>query len=306
MVAALRKAGVVVVDISAEFRLRRMEDYETWYGTHGAPELFGQGVYGLPEVYADELAGAELVAAPGCYPTSALLPMLPLLRADFVGAAPVVVDAKSGVSGAGRTLDEGFLFAELDENARAYKVAMHRHGVEIEQEASRAAGRAVGVTFVPHLIPTIRGIVAACYLQPTRSVELAEAHALLAEAYADAPFVRVLPPGDSPALASVRGSNYCDVAVHVDERNGTLVALAAIDNLVKGAGGQGIQCPQPDPGLGRARGPGRGAARAVGATRPRARNRFPASRDGASWRPCWRSRAVASRGQACVPPIASR
>ena len=242
VVAALRKAGVQVVDISADFRLRDPALYEEWYGPHAAPELFGQAVYGLPEVYREELRGAGLVAAPGCYPTGALLPMLPFLREGVVAPGPVIVDAKSGVSGAGRAVAEGFLFSELDENVHAYKVAAHRHGPEIAQEASIAAGRPVGVTFVPHLLPVIRGISSAVYLQPSQPLGAADARAILERAYRDAPFVRVLPEGETPALSSVRGSNFCDLAAIPDERNGTLVVLSALDNLVKGAGGQGVQC----------------------------------------------------------------
>lgn len=242
VVAALREGGVTVIDISADFRLRDRAVYEAWYGPHGAPELFGSAVYGLPEVYAAEIAGASLVAAPGCYPTSALLPMLPFLRAGVVAPAPIVVDAKSGVSGAGRTLADAYLMGEHDENFYAYKVAAHRHGPEIEQEASLAAGEAATVTFVPHLLPTIRGIGATAYLRLTQPLSGAEARAILTEAYAEAPFVRVVPEGETPRLSSVRGSNFCDVGCVVDERAGLLVALGAIDNLVKGAVGQGVQC----------------------------------------------------------------
>ena len=240
--AGFRATGKIVVDLSADFRLRDRETYEAWYGPHKAPELFGQGVYGMPEVYRAELAGAELIASPGCFPTGALLPMLPFLRAGVVDTTtPVLVDAKTGASGAGRTLQDGFLLAELDENAHAYKVANHRHGPEMEQEASLAAGAPVAVTFVPTLLPIIRGISSAVYLRPASALGAAEAQAILADAYASEPFVRVLPPGEVPKLAHVRGSNHCDVAVVVDERAGTLVALSAIDNLVKGSGGQGIQ-----------------------------------------------------------------
>jgi N-acetyl-gamma-glutamyl-phosphate reductase len=242
IVAALRKAGVLVVDISADFRLRDLAVYEEWYGEHKAPEIFGQAVYGLPELYREELAGAELVAAPGCYPTSVLLPLLPFLREGLVEPAPVFVDAKSGVSGAGRTLQGDFLFAELDGNARSYKVAAHRHVPEIEQEASRAAGEAVSVTFVPYLIPAVRGIATSVLLRPRRPLSGGAAREVLERAYAGAPFVRVLPEGEMPSLQSVRGSNFCDVAAVADERRGTLVLLSALDNLVKGAGGQGVQC----------------------------------------------------------------
>jgi N-acetyl-gamma-glutamyl-phosphate reductase len=242
LVAGLRNAGVTVIDISADFRLRDRATYEAWYGPHGAPELFSAGVYGLPEVYREALRGAQLVAAPGCYPTGALLPLLPFLRDGLVETSGIFVDAKTGVSGAGRSLQEGFLFAELDGNARAYKVASHRHGPEIEQEASLAAGEPVAVTFVPYLLPAVRGIVTSVFLRPRMPLGEAEARSVLERAYADAPFVRVLPAGETPCLQSVRGSNFCDVAVVADERHGTLVVLSALDNLVKGAGGQGVQC----------------------------------------------------------------
>lgn len=241
-VAALRKAGVKVVDLSADFRLRDLEVYRTWYGEHGAPELFGKAVYGLPELHRDALRGAELVAAPGCYPTSALLPLVPFLREGLVAEGPVFVDSKSGVSGAGRKVDAAFLFAELEGNAKAYKVTTHRHVPEIAQEASEAAGRPVAVTFVPHLIPTVRGILTSVLVRPSRPLRPGQAREVLEAAYREAPFVRVLPEGETPSLGAVRGSNFCDVAAFVDEPAGTLVLLSALDNLVKGAGGQGLQC----------------------------------------------------------------
>jgi len=241
LVAGLRKGGVTVVDISADFRLHSREDYATWYGTHGAPELFDAGIYGLPEVYGEALRGAELVAAPGCYPTGALLAMLPFLREGWV-EPDVIVDSKSGASGAGRTLSDGFLFSELSGNVHAYKVAEHRHIPEMEQEASLAAGEPVAVTFVPYLLPVIRGIATSVFLRPRKALSAEAARDLLLRAYADAPFVRVLPAGETPSLQAVRGSNFCDVAAFVDERHGKLIVLSAIDNLVKGAGGQGVQC----------------------------------------------------------------
>ena len=241
LVAGLRKGGVKVVDISADFRLHSEEDYAEWYGPHGAPEIFAAGTYGLPEVYGAKLHGAELIAAPGCYPTGALLPMLPFLRGGHV-EPDVIVDSKSGASGAGRTLADGFLFSELSGNVRAYKVAAHRHIPEMEQEASLAAGEPVAVTFVPYLLPVIRGIATSVFLRPRRELTAGAARQILLDAYADAPFVRVLPPGEAPSLQAVRGSNFCDVAAFVDERHGKLIVLSAIDNLVKGAGGQGVQC----------------------------------------------------------------
>lgn len=248
-VSALRERGVQVLDLSADFRLRDRALYEKWYGVHGAPECFGRGVYGLPEVYADALPGADLVAVPGCYPTAALLPSLPFLRSGVLADGPVLVDAKSGVSGAGRKLDEPYLLAELDENMFAYQPTRHRHTPEIEQELQAAAGSKVHVTFVPQLLPLIRGIAATVYLPLQKTLSDAEARNILAEAYADAPFVRVLPEGETPQLANVRGSNFCDVSAVVDQRTKTLVAFSTLDNLVKGAGGQAVQCLNLSRGL---------------------------------------------------------
>jgi N-acetyl-gamma-glutamyl-phosphate reductase len=241
-VALLRAAGVPVADLSADFRLRELGVYQEWYGDHAAPELVGKAVYGLPELHREALRGAELVACPGCYPTGALLPLVPFLRAGLVERGGVAIDAKSGVSGAGRKPEASLLFGEIDANARAYNVGAHRHGPEIEQEAALAAGGDVRVTFVPQLIPTTRGIATSIFCRAPGGVSTADAHAVLAEAWCDEPFVRVLPPGETPSLQAVLGSNFCDVAVFGDERNGTLVLLSALDNLVKGASGQAIQC----------------------------------------------------------------
>ncbi len=241
VVSALHKAGVCVVDLSADFRLRSLETFEAWYGAHQAPELFGQAVYGLPEIYGDLLPGAQLIAAPGCYPTSAILPAAPFLRAGCVEGG-LFVDSKSGVSGAGRKLDDGLLLAEIGENARAYAVAAHRHTPEIEQELAQAGGGPVQVTFIPHLIPTVRGILTSVLMRPTTPLTSGDARGILEAAYSDSPFVRVLPEGEFPSLQAVRGSNFCDVAAISDERAGTLVVLSALDNLVKGSGGQAIQC----------------------------------------------------------------
>lgn len=241
-VAALRKAGVPVADLSADFRFRELASYEAWYDTHPTPELLPGAVYGLPELHREALRGAELVACSGCYPTSALLPLAPFLREGRIETSGIVVDSKSGVSGAGRKADAAFLFSELDGNAFAYKVGAHRHGPEIEEQASALAGASVDVTFVPQLIPTTRGILTSVYCRSRAALSAADARAVLASAYADEPFVRVLPEGEAPSLAAVRGSNYCDVAAFTDERSGTLVLLSALDNLVKGASGQAVQC----------------------------------------------------------------
>ncbi len=242
-VAGLREGGTRVIDLSADFRLGDRATYEAWYGPHKAPEWFGRAVYGLPELHREALRGAELVASPGCYPTSVLLPLAPFLRRGLIEPRPLHVDSKSGVSGAGRKLDAGFLFAELDENCRAYAPGgAHRHVPEMEEQArALASGADVRIAFTPHLLPTIRGIVSSIYASPRDALDTPGARAVLEEAYADEPFVRVLPEGELPSLAAVRGSNFCDVQALVDARTGSLLLLSALDNLVKGAGGQAVQ-----------------------------------------------------------------
>lgn len=242
-VHALREAGVPVVDLSADFRLQDLATYETWYGRHPAPAHLAEAVYGLPELHREALGRARLVAAPGCYPTSVLLPLAPLLRADLCERTGIHIDSKSGVSGAGRKLEAGYLFAELDGNCHAYKAGFaHRHAPEIEQEAALAAGAPVRVSFVPHLLPTVRGLATSIYLRPRRGADARAARAALEAAYADEPFVRVLPEGELPSLRSVRGSNFCDVALVEDARNDTWILLSTLDNLGKGASGQAVQC----------------------------------------------------------------
>ena len=241
-VAALRAAGCRVVDLSADFRLHSLDTYRKWYGEHAAPERLAEAVYGLPELHREALHRASLVAAPGCYPTSVLLPLAPLLRAGLVETRGIHVDAKSGVSGAGRTLADGYLFAELDGNCHAYKPGhAHRHAPEIEQEASELAGSEVRVTFVPHLLPTTRGLATSVYVRP-RGGDAGAARRALRDAYAGEPFVRVLPEGETPSLQAVRGTNFCDVALFDDARNDTWILLSALDNLGKGASGQAVQC----------------------------------------------------------------
>lgn len=250
VVGPLRAAGVRVIDLGGDFRLRNMDDYIRWYGEHKAPELFGTAVYGLPELYRAELAGAPLAAAAGCYPTSALLPLLPFLREGRIELDGIVVDAKSGVSGAGRTLDEGYLFAELEGSPRAYKVGgVHRHVPEIEQEASLAAGGSIRLSFIPHLLPITRGMLTSVITRPRQALSTADALAVLDAAYRDEPFVRVLPEGEFPSVAAVRGTNFCDVTAVSDERAGTLLLLSSLDNLVKGASGQMVQCLNAMAGL---------------------------------------------------------
>jgi len=248
-VAALHQRGVLAIDLSADFRLRDPDVYARWYGSdeqpaHPAPELIARAVYGLPERYRDSLRSAEIVACPGCYPTSAILPIAPLLDAGLVETSGLIVDAKTGVSGAGRGASASVHFSEIGEGVRAYKVAgRHRHTPEMAQELSAAAGQPVTLLFTPHLLPMVRGILACVYARPTDPSRSADDYReALTEAYAGEPFVSVLPAGRTPDTAHVRGSNRAHVAVEVDADSGFVLAMAAIDNLVKGSSGQAVQC----------------------------------------------------------------
>jgi N-acetyl-gamma-glutamyl-phosphate reductase len=236
VVAALRARGVRVVDLSADFRLRDRAIYEDWYGAHGAPELFGQGVYGLPELSREAVAGADLVANPGCYPTAALIALAPLARAGLIG--DVVIDAKSGVSGAGREPTPTTHFISADENVTPYKVDRHRHTPEIEQELA-ALGGEVTITFTPHLVPLAQGELVSCYVTPSREVDPDEVRELYDDAYAAEPWVELR--SGPPGVLDVRESNYCRLSVHADPRTGRLLVFAAIDNLWKGAASQAVQ-----------------------------------------------------------------
>lgn len=234
--------GCKVLDMSADFRLKQKELYEEWYAPHSAPELLHVSAYGLPELHREEITKARLVAVPGCYPTSAILGVAPLAKAGLLGPEPVIVNSASGVTGAGRSLELGNLFCEVNEGMKAYKVAQHRHTPEMEQEISGLAGREVRVTFVPHLLPLSRGILSTIYVglkEPMGEEELLAEYASFYEAEA---FVRVLPKGRFPNLRDVRGSNFCDIGLRLDPRSGKLIVLVAIDNLLKGASGQAVQC----------------------------------------------------------------
>jgi N-acetyl-gamma-glutamyl-phosphate reductase len=242
--SALVEYGVFCVDLSADFRLRDVAEHRVWYGEDHAGPRRAQAVYGLPERYREKLFGARLIAAPGCYPTATILATAPLLAAGLISPEGIVVDAKSGVSGAGRQATTAVHFSEAGEGIRPYKVAgTHRHTGEIEQELGAVVGKQVRVTFTPHLVPMSRGILACVYATPTDPGRPAAAyHDALAEAYRREPFVTVLPPGQLPDTAFVRGSNYAHVNVAYDERARRVVAMSAIDNLVKGASGQAVQC----------------------------------------------------------------
>lgn len=242
-VCALRERDMPVLDLSADFRFDDLSMYEAWYGKHPVPGRLSEAVYGLVELHRDELVGADLIAVPGCYPTAATLALAPLVDGGLVKTEGIVVDAKSGVSGAGRGLSSGTHFPEVAEGARAYKAGAHRHGPEIEQELSRLAGDAVRITFVPHLIPMSRGILATCYAQPAAGSLTAEACTEAARAlYAGSPSVHVLDAGQHPDTLWVRGSNRAHIAYTQEPNSGIIIAMSAIDNLVKGASGQAIQC----------------------------------------------------------------
>ena len=235
------KAGLRVVDLSADFRLRDSRTYETWYQAHAAPEQLDKAVYGLPEIYRKDITYAQLVANPGCYPTSAILPLVPLLHSGIVSPKGIIVDSKSGASGAGRSPSLGTIYCEVNESLKAYKVAEHRHMPEIEQELSIAAGRSVAVTFTPHLVPVTRGILTTIYALLTREVSTGKVLVAIKDFYKDSPFVRILPEDTFPDISYVRGSNFCDIGAKVDGHTNTLILVSAIDNLVKGASGQAVQ-----------------------------------------------------------------
>jgi N-acetyl-gamma-glutamyl-phosphate reductase len=235
-VAALRGRGILVADLSADFRLRDLPTYERWYGEHGAPELLEGAVYGLVEMYRERLREAELVAIPGCYPTAGVLALAPLAEKGLL--TDVVIDAKQGTSGYGRSSDDVVHFSAMDGNAFAYKTEGHRHRPEIEQELA-ALGSPAPVTFVPHLLPLDQGELATCFAQTAEPISKQEIQALYAERYAGEPFVHLVdrPPG----VRDVRDTNECHLYVTVEER-GRVLALAAIDNIWKGASGQAVQC----------------------------------------------------------------
>jgi N-acetyl-gamma-glutamyl-phosphate reductase len=236
---ALVSAGVRVIDLAADFRLKDPAIFERWYKMkHVCPDLLAEAVYGLPEVNREAIRKARVVASPGCYPTSVQLGFLPLLEEGVIDADHLIADAKSGVSGAGRKAEMHILFSEASDNFKAYGVTGHRHHPEIEQGLAQLARRKVGVTFVPHLTPAIRGIHATLYARMTKDVD---AQRLFERRYAAEPFVDVMPPASHPDTRSVRGANTCRLAIHRPGSGDTLVVLSVIDNLVKGASGQAVQ-----------------------------------------------------------------
>ena len=236
---ALVNAGVRIIDIAADFRIQDVAVWEQWYGVkHACPELVAEAVYGLPEVNRERIREARIVANPGCYPTSVQLGLLPLIESGIVDLDHLIADAKSGVSGAGRKAEVHTLLAEASDNFKAYGVPGHRHHPEITQGLVRAAGRPVNLIFVPHLVPMIRGIHATLYARLTGKADL---QSLYEKRYAKEPFVDVMPAGSHPDTRSVRGANFCRVAVHQPRGGDIAVVLSVIDNLVKGASGQAVQ-----------------------------------------------------------------
>ncbi|MBW2689233.1 MAG: N-acetyl-gamma-glutamyl-phosphate reductase [Deltaproteobacteria bacterium] len=241
MIPGLLDAGCRVVDLSADFRLYDVSVYEAWYQEHSAPELLSEAVYGLPELFREQVPPARLVANPGCYPTSVALALAPLLENSLIDLSTIIVDSKSGASGAGRSAKVDTLYCEVNEGFKAYSLPRHRHTPEIEQTLGTLAGTDVIISFTPHLLPVNRGILSTCYASLSSPLSLEELHNVYLEKYDGEAFVRVLPKGQLPNISQVRGSNYCDIGLAVDDRTGRVIAIAAIDNLVKGAAGQAVQ-----------------------------------------------------------------
>jgi N-acetyl-gamma-glutamyl-phosphate reductase len=241
IVPAFLEAGKKVVDLSADFRIDDASVYEAWYQTHIAQEYLEEAVYGLPELNRVAIAKARLVANPGCYPTSIILGLAPLLKHRIIDAGTIIADCKSGTSGAGRGAKQATLYCEVTEGFKAYSVGSHRHTPEIEQEIAKLAGNPVKMSFTPHLVPMVRGILSTVYGTLLKDVSQQEVDEMYQDFYRDEKFVRPCSPGTFPATQFVRGSNYCDIGLHVDARTKRIVVVSAIDNLVKGAAGQAVQ-----------------------------------------------------------------
>lgn len=240
IVPELLTKGLRVIDLSADFRFRSAEIYEAHYQQHTAADLLDRAVYGLCEVYADQIKDAQLIGNPGCYPTSVLLPLVPLIKENLIDTDLLIADAKSGVSGAGRGASQTTHFCHVNESFKAYKVGAHRHTPEMEAILSAAAGRPIDLNFVPHLVPMTRGMESTIYAQPRKGVTLDRIEACLKTFYKDRPFVRLR--GETPPdTLHVKGTNCCDIGYKLDQRNGRLILMSAIDNLVKGAAGQAVQ-----------------------------------------------------------------
>lgn len=242
MVRQLSAAGIKCVDLGADFRLQDVKIYQKYYEIrHEAPEMLTQAVYGLPELYRDEIKASQIVANPGCFPTTAILPLAPLLAAGVIESRGIIVDSKSGVSGAGKAAKPSSHFCEVNEGIKAYGVGTHRHAPEIAQELSRAAGENVNMIFTPHLVPMNRGILSTCYAQLRKGVAAKQVRKVLEEKYQSEQFVQILPPGVFPHTKWVYGTNYLYIGIHADEESGNVILVSALDNICKGASGQAIQ-----------------------------------------------------------------
>ncbi len=236
------ESGKKVIDISADFRIKDARTYETWYETkHEARLELEKAVYGLSEIYGQEIAKAQIVANPGCYPTSALLPLYPLLKEKLIFADVIIIDSKSGVSGAGRSASDANIYAQCNENFKAYGLGVHRHLPEIEQELSIAAGTPLKVQFSPHLAPMTRGILSTIYIPNNKETDFKDIREVYDSYYGQEPFIRILDENVYPQTKAVYGSNYCDIGVKIDDRTNNIIIVSVIDNLVKGAAGQGVQ-----------------------------------------------------------------
>jgi len=239
----LLQSAASVVDLSADFRIKDPKIYKEFYGTdHPAPDLLDEAVYGLPEIYRAEISDANLVACPGCYPTSILLPLLPLIREKLIRLASILVTSLSGVTGAGRKVEADYLFAECNESMRPYGVPKHRHLSEIEEQLSAFASEKITIQFTPHLVPLNRGIVTTIYVDPGKKIDADSVASVYQNAYGDEPFVRLVGAERFPETKNVSGTNFVDIAWRLDPRTGRVILMSAIDNIVKGASGQAIQC----------------------------------------------------------------
>jgi N-acetyl-gamma-glutamyl-phosphate reductase len=238
---AFFRTGKKIIDLSADFRLRAVATYEQWYGKHDARDLISEAVYGIPELYREAIGQTRFVAVPGCYPTGAILGLAPVVREHWIDTATIIIDSKSGVSGAGREPQTTSLFCEVNEGFKAYKIGQHRHTPEMEQELSLLAGTEVTVLFTPHLVPLNRGILSTIYATLTRDVTVADLVDLYRGFYEGEKFIRVYKPGLFPNISSVRGSNYCDIGLAVDRRTKRVIIVSTIDNLIKGASGAALQ-----------------------------------------------------------------
>jgi N-acetyl-gamma-glutamyl-phosphate reductase len=235
------RQGKKVVDLSADFRLKDAAIYEKWYQKHTSADLLPESVYGLPELHREKIRNAKIVGNPGCYPTGALIGLIPMVKKGLISLESIVVDAKSGVSGAGRDLVLESLFCEVNEGVKAYKIFAHRHTPEIDQELSQIVQKEIKVTFVPHLIPMDRGILSTIYVRLIKKMKTEELLNTFQDAYREEPFIRVYPKGKLPNTKDLRGSNFCDIGVIVSEPDDRAVIVTAIDNLVKGASGEAVQ-----------------------------------------------------------------